>query len=848
MRLLCLSFFLLSAFVVSAQTSGIVGTDMFFAGHWLELGQGRNGSLGAAVVPPGYHNYCPSCFLPVPPPNPLAEVYDYGHDGWTVGTPPLMGDYTAPGNPYEGWAIQSGTSRSHQNCDGTAPGFISGPVSGSNTSFTNSGGILRGIWTGTFTSTSGPLEIVQETRLDTEASWFVMTAKIYNRTAITIPDVYYLRACDADNDAAWTMWHSMNNYIDFQDDAVHRVQVRATTDPGDLYPFSLCTKDCRAVALIFGPWPMTFTQDLAVAWNKTMPSTIYTVSATPYNADIGNGLVYKIGDVCPGDSAFVSYAYTFNGMYGIDSAFPEPTILVNGGVGTVPGAPAGVHDTFNTCGTGLSNIPVEVLAGTTGAWTWSSWSWSPAIGLAATTGATNSIHTSSVPSMTTYTIVGTPYAGCGGTSATTCASRTIYLTVITCFGAVANTPCVGDTLRLNAPGDSLGATYMWLGPNSWTATRGTTQAVKIFSASLADTGTYRVIRTVGGGSDTADVYVSVYPKPDVTAANNSPLCSFPDPANQLELMSISSGATVVSYSWTGPGVFSASGPAVIRPAFTSVDTGIYRVVVISDHGCTDTAFTHVSERPLLVPPVLMGDIEYCPGSPFRPLSAVGLPGTVVYWSTSAAGVPVYSVSPMLNTSQPGTYTVYCWQVSGFCASAMDSAKITVNDAVVVNVRDTLVEGNNHIEAYSDKDLVYMWAPNDGTLSNPNINNPVATPEVTTRYRVVGMDSKGCTDTQYVTVRVRDEQVDFTPTAFTPDGDGLNDYFRPRLSGTHTLIEFRVYNRWGEQVYAATGNDRGWDGTYKGAPVDAGVYYYTFIVASRKKAENLVYKGDVTLVR
>ena len=75
----------------------IVGGEMFFPGHYLEIGQTSAGSFGTTTAPAGYYPY--------PGPN-LAEVYDYGHDGWTVGAPATMGDYTFPGSPFEGWGIQ----------------------------------------------------------------------------------------------------------------------------------------------------------------------------------------------------------------------------------------------------------------------------------------------------------------------------------------------------------------------------------------------------------------------------------------------------------------------------------------------------------------------------------------------------------------------------------------------------------------------------------------------------------------------------------------------------------------------------------------------------------------------
>ena len=71
----------------------IVGTNGFLQGAWLEIGETRNGSFGVSSgVPAAYHTHIGGPTWTSG--GPLAEVYDYGHDGWSVGTPPLMGDYT----------------------------------------------------------------------------------------------------------------------------------------------------------------------------------------------------------------------------------------------------------------------------------------------------------------------------------------------------------------------------------------------------------------------------------------------------------------------------------------------------------------------------------------------------------------------------------------------------------------------------------------------------------------------------------------------------------------------------------------------------------------------------------
>ncbi len=90
-----------------------------------------------------------------------------------------------------------------------------------------------------------------------------------------------------------------------------------------------------------------------------------------------------------------------------------------------------------------------------------------------------------------------------------------------------------------------------------------------------------------------------------------------------------------------------------------------------------------------------------------------------------------------------------------------------------------------------------------------------------------------------------------PNAFTPDGDGLNDYFNPIISETlnyeDVVLEFKVWNRFGQLVYDNNEPATGWDGTYNGKPAPSDVYIFTVNLATDDC--NLGKKvGDVTLVR
>ncbi len=163
--------------------------------------------------------------------------------------------------------------------------------------------------------------------------------------------------------------------------------------------------------------------------------------------------------------------------------------------------------------------------------------------------------------------------------------------------------------------------------------------------------------------------------------------------------------------------------------------------------------------------------------------------------------------------------------------------------------DQIIPIGGSIQLNADSAWVYVWSPNDGSLSNPNINNPIATPiDSVTTYMVVGMSPYGCRDSAFVTIRVDPTVTEFIPEAFTPNGDGLNDVFRVfNLGYYQKLVDFRIYNRWGHEVFSTINAKQGWDGTMNGVPQDMGVYYYQVIVSNPDGKQKSL-KGSVTLIR
>jgi gliding motility-associated-like protein len=167
-------------------------------------------------------------------------------------------------------------------------------------------------------------------------------------------------------------------------------------------------------------------------------------------------------------------------------------------------------------------------------------------------------------------------------------------------------------------------------------------------------------------------------------------------------------------------------------------------------------------------------------------------------------------------------------------------------SISVLPQDTIIHIGNALQLQADGAFMYTWWPR-AALDTHNIPNPLAMLSKSTRFEVIGWNEYGCKDTAHVYVQIDDAIYVQIPNAFTPNGDGLNDVFRIISTGQQRLLSFRIYNRYGKEVYSCLGDSCAWDGRHKGMPTDAGVYFYMVEIALPNGNIELR-KGDVTLMR
>ncbi|MBL0131070.1 MAG: gliding motility-associated C-terminal domain-containing protein [Chitinophagaceae bacterium] len=141
---------------------------------------------------------------------------------------------------------------------------------------------------------------------------------------------------------------------------------------------------------------------------------------------------------------------------------------------------------------------------------------------------------------------------------------------------------------------------------------------------------------------------------------------------------------------------------------------------------------------------------------------------------------------------------------------------------------------------------FNWRPQT-QLSNYNTQYTKFNAVDDVKYLIDISDIHTCVTIDTIQMLVLKKPGYYLPTAFTPNGDGLNDVVRPYLVGMKSLKSFSVFNRWGNLIFYSKTYGEGWDGKYKGVVQDPGVYVWIleFINSSDSKVTE---KGHITIIR
>jgi gliding motility-associated-like protein len=266
------------------------------------------------------------------------------------------------------------------------------------------------------------------------------------------------------------------------------------------------------------------------------------------------------------------------------------------------------------------------------------------------------------------------------------------------------------------------------------------------------------------------------------------------------------------------------------------------------NGCDSVVRFDIRITPFLLP-VITGDSTICVGDTAI-LYCVGGSYDNYLWSTG-------SITNSTSISNAGTYSLLvsndnsvCIGTASFTANVYPLPEITeVHDQRVLCLGDTVVVYPSGADSlyYSIGNSSNFTKVSNGSFKTIIQSNPQL-------VYLKGISDKGCIGYDTITMYYADCcGTLIMPNAFTPgNGDGVNDVYKVLVDNSQPVkyngFNFSIYNRWGQRLFETTTPLLGWDGTYKGTPVDMGTYYYVIRLRCTGSDREKVFKGDVLLLR
>jgi gliding motility-associated-like protein len=383
------------------------------------------------------------------------------------------------------------------------------------------------------------------------------------------------------------------------------------------------------------------------------------------------------------------------------------------------------------------------------------------------------------------------------------------------FTLAEDTVCPGEPFTLTSSPNLQMGTSEWIIRDSVT---GYYKQVNVSAIKQNTPGTYPIthIHTLFGCADTIvhDLVVRVR----LSAVNDT--VSFCDTSTTAKIISAVPGSS--SYTWnTGENT----------PQITVSQSGIYTYA--ANYGCgKDTGYVTVTIHHAGA--LNLADDTLVCADKLPLLIGIDTGFTAYLWNTGAT-------TGLISVADSGTYTLVA---TNSCGQQTDSIQVSVTPMPEGNNAATYLNigaGNTARLDACATGANYTWA--GPSILEDHQNYVLVNPLETTNYLCKVETEFGCEAMCSYVVVIQNYLI--VPTAFSPNGDGVNDVFR-LLNRNIKLKQMNVYNRWGELIYSTNDLLEGWDGTYKGVEQPLGTYVWTAEYMEQDKLHSA--KGNVTLMR
>jgi len=357
-----------------------------------------------------------------------------------------------------------------------------------------------------------------------------------------------------------------------------------------------------------------------------------------------------------------------------------------------------------------------------------------------------------------------------------------------------------------------------------------------------------VVKDAKGCKDTTNVTVVMIDTMRLSAGVDTVVCVRSAVTLQPQVNAIAPSAITWQWSSTNAPASTIANPSVQNAVVSPADTATYVVHAIWGL-CErwDTLIVNVLHEPIAN---AGNDTAVC--HRFTALlngSHSNSSGPVIYtWTPNLYITDIHApvTSVLLPDAGNYIYTLNVQDDYGCNFITNDAMQLIVTPPVPAFAgHDTIaVLGEQH-QLYGSGGVQFTWLP-AAPLNNAAAQNPLATLYNDTRFTLEVMDIAGCKGWDTVFIKVYAGPTYYVPTAFSPNGDGRNDIFRPIPSGIVKTNWFRVYNRFGNLLFETNEWLKGWDGRYRGRKQPIGAYVW-MIQGVDNNGKIIEKKGTVILV-
>ncbi len=286
----------------------------------------------------------------------------------------------------------------------------------------------------------------------------------------------------------------------------------------------------------------------------------------------------------------------------------------------------------------------------------------------------------------------------------------------------------------------------------------------------------------------------------------------------------------ISYSYKTPGNYTVT------------------LIVNSNDACADSSQINITVHSNVAAAFSVDPI--CINLPVLPVNNTIDPGNTpvnYLWNFGNGQTSALRNPPLQVYTTAGDYVMSLTVSSGQCPFPLsiqkrfvyvDEPKPGVNNPEQIAVANLPLT----LQARPFGDLV-QWTP-PANLDNPASYTPVFTANKEQLYTIEIKTNSGCITIDTQMVKINKSIEIYVPNTFTPNNDGKNDRLRPFMIGIKELSYFRLYNRWGQMVFETRDSKKGWDGIFKGTPIEVQTIVW---MLEGLGVDNKVYKAKGTSV-